>query len=98
MLPGSDRVPCVNSSTSASQLPLRSGLMVHLTTMKIMGVPSGIDRGTDSAAQAEHRTGSQLVSVATGQPRSYKWRAEAGSQAATLTPAGRKDTPAGLKD
>ena len=46
MLPGSDRVPWVNSSTSASQLPLRSGLMVHLTTMKIMDVPFGIDRGT----------------------------------------------------
>jgi hypothetical protein len=58
MLPGSDRVPWVNSSTSASQLPLRSGLMVHLTTMKIMDAPFGIDPGAGRTP-----TGSQLVSM-----------------------------------
>jgi hypothetical protein len=67
MLPGSDRVPCVNSSTSASQLPLRSGLMVHLTTMKIMDAPFGIDPG-----QAEARPGRncRLILQMPAEPRS----------------------------
>ena len=38
-------MPWVNSATSASQLLLRSGLMVHLTTMRIMDDSFGIGRG-----------------------------------------------------